>query len=256
MTPEDGPGQDGIEDGSGLFGPRPALVGHRGAPLGQQENTPASFEAAAASGATWVELDARLAADGTVVVHHDPTLADGRALGDLDVHACRAAGVWTLADVLAGLPAGLGVDLEVKNFPGEPDHDESMRIVGACAAVVAAAPDRPLVITSFNPLVLLAAADEGRLTAPRGLLTIGLDLGGGIDAAVDLGCAALCPHHATGGLDVEGVASAHAADLAVLVWTVDDPGRAADLARAGVDAVCTNDPAAIGPVLRLVRQAF
>lgn len=239
--------------GLSVFGLAPALVGHRGAPVAAPENTPDSFAAAAAAGATWVELDARLAADGTVVVHHDPTLPDGRALIGLESAACRAAGVWTLRDVLARLPAGLGVDLEIKNFPGEPDHDESMRVVAACAAVVAAATARPLLISSFNPLVLMAAAAEG-FDAPRGLLTVGLALAGAVDAAVELGCAAVCPHHSSAGLDADGVAGAHGEGLALLVWTVDDPDRACALVRAGADAVCTNDPATIGAAMAAVME--
>jgi glycerophosphoryl diester phosphodiesterase len=232
-----------------LFAPTPSVVGHRGAPHSHRENTPESFAAAVEQGATWVELDARLDADGEVVVHHDPTLADGRALIELHTDACLAAGVHTLADVLAQLPRGVGVDVEIKNFPGEPDHDDSMQVVHRTLAVLAEVPaSGRRLITSFNPLVLIALADAGA-EQPHGLLTVGIDLAGGIGTAVELGCAVLCPHHTTEGLDAEGIATAHGAGVQVLVWTVDDPGRARALAGAGADALCTNDPAAIGVAL-------
>lgn len=224
-----------------LFGPPPAVVGHRGAPLRQRENTAASFAAAAAEGATWVELDVRLSADGHAIVHHDPVLPDGRVLAQMDLATCRAAGVESLADVLVDLPDGLGIDVEVKNVPGEPDHDESMAVVAVLARLLAAV-DRPMVLTSFNPLVLVAAAAEG-MTCPTGLLTYATALPLAIATAVELGCAAVCPHDTTDGLDGAGITAAHDAGLSVLVWTVDDPARMRVLATLGVDAICTNDPA-------------
>jgi glycerophosphoryl diester phosphodiesterase len=41
------------------------------------------------------------------------------------------------------------------------------------------------------------------------------------------------------------VEAVHGRGLEVMVWTVDDPGRALELAGAGVDAICTNDPSGI-----------
>lgn len=228
---------------SRTFGPAPAIVGHRGSPLRQLENTAGSFAAAAAEGAGWVELDARLTADGQVVVHHDPVLPDGRPLVGLSLAECRDAGVSSLADVLAGLPAGLGVDVEIKNLPGEPDHDEAMAVVALTADVLAgAAGDRALLVTSFNPMVLIAADEQG-LPHATGLLTYATELRLAAATAVELGCAVVCPHDTTEGLDAAGVAAAHEAGLDVLVWTVDDPARLRVLAEIGVDALCTNDPA-------------
>ena len=39
------------------------------------------------------------------------------------------------------------------------------------------------------------------------------------------------------------VEACHRAGLAVNCWTCDDPARMVELARAGVDGICTNDPA-------------
>ena len=227
---------------------RPVVVGHRGSPQRARENTPAAFSLAAAEGAEWVELDARRAKDGAVLVHHDPALADGRALVELTAAEAQAAGVHLLADVLAGLPDGLGVDLEIKNFPTDPDFDEDNAVVRACVELVAAARPRPLFTSSFNPAVLLAWQEAGGV-APVGLLTFGLDLDAAVEEAQDLEAALLCPHVDSDGLDPAGVAAAQQAGLEVMVWTVDDLDRAAELAAAGVDGLCTNDPA--GVVARL-----
>ena len=58
-------------------------MAHRGASAAAPENTVEAFRLARELGADWVELDARLSADGVVVVHHDAHLADGRMLVDL-----------------------------------------------------------------------------------------------------------------------------------------------------------------------------
>ncbi len=54
--------------------PRPVVFAHRGASARAPENTLAAFELALAEGADAIELDAKLTADGHVVVFHDPTL--------------------------------------------------------------------------------------------------------------------------------------------------------------------------------------
>lgn len=222
------------------------VVGHRGAPRRAPENTIAAFRAAAADGATWVELDARRGADGSVLVHHDPVLRDGRPVVGLDAAAAAAAGVTTLAQVLQSLPSALGIDIEVKNLPGEPDHDEDQRIVEAVARDLGRyRRDRPVAVTSFNPLAL-EAARVVLPQVPRGLLFAGgMHLAGAADLVQELDVGLLCPHHSGDGVDAAGVAAVHEAGAQVLVWTVDDPVHARALAAAGVDAVCTNDVAAV-----------
>ena len=53
---------------------KPILFAHRGASAHAPENTLAAFKLAENSGAVAVELDAKLSADGVVMVIHDPTL--------------------------------------------------------------------------------------------------------------------------------------------------------------------------------------
>lgn len=226
-----------------LFGvPRPAVVGHRGASVLAPENTPAAFAAAARAGASWVELDARRSADGMVVVHHDAWLPDEVAVLDLSVDALRQRGVWTLDEVLAGLPEGLGVDVEVKNFPGEPDYDEGHTVVDILARLLGGH-RRPVLTSSFNPLTV-AALTERLPDVPAALLTgDALRPDAGLGLARELGCAGWFPHVDTPQLDGHAVLAAHEAGLGVMVWTVEDPDQARRLAGAGVDALCTDDPA-------------
>ncbi|CAN5217007.1 glycerophosphodiester phosphodiesterase [soil metagenome] len=231
-------------------GPAPVVVGHRGAPCLARENTPASFAAALAAGASWVELDVRRSVDGVLVVHHDPVTADGRPLVARGADALRQLGVWALDEVLRRLPPAAGVDVEVKNTPGEPDHDETDAVVAALPSALGDDRDgRPLLVSSFNPRTL-AAARERLPDVPTGLLHTGLQ---GVDAAaalaLDLRAQAVCAPRDAPGLDAAGVARVHARGLQVMVWTVDDPRRARRLAAAGVDALCTNDPGRVTAAL-------
>ena len=231
------------------FARPPVVMGHRGAPRRAPENTPVSFHAAWQDGASWVELDVRLSADGVLLCHHDPVDGQGRPLIEQDSSDLAAHGVWTFEAVLAALPDGLGVDVEVKNVPGEPDFDETHRVAAELARVLDDAPRRPWLMTSFHPGSVerfLADSDEH----PAGLLLVpGSALATCVAAALGVGASVACVHDRTPDLAADGIAAAHDAGIALLVWTVDDPERARELAEAGVDAICTNDPAAISAAL-------
>lgn len=224
----------------------PAIVGHRGAPVAAPENTPVSFQAAADAGASWVELDVRLTSDGSLVVHHDPRLADGAAVNERTAEDLAAVGVWAFVAVLAAMPPGIGVNVEIKNIPGEPDFDEEER---AAALVVEALGDRlderPWMTSSFNPATVAWLA-EALPRVPSGLVHFETAaVADTIDIARAHSARALCPRDGAPGLDADGLAAAHEAGLAVMVWTVDDPDVAERLAADGVDALCTNDPGAL-----------
>jgi len=69
---------------------RPYAIAHRGASAYAPGNTLRAFELAATLGADLWEVDIRLTRDGRLVAHHDATLADGRAIADLDYDTLRA----------------------------------------------------------------------------------------------------------------------------------------------------------------------
>src|SRR5215208_1510272 len=54
--------------------PRALVFAHRGGAALAPENTIAAFDNGLRCGADGIELDVRMARDGGVVVHHDPTL--------------------------------------------------------------------------------------------------------------------------------------------------------------------------------------
>ena len=138
----------------------------------------------------------------------------------------------------------MAVNVEVKNLPGEPDFDPSESLTAAVVGVIVrrGLHDRVLVSSFHRPTIhrvrqLDAAVPTAWLTLP------GLDPERAVATCVEDGHRALHPHHfaVTGEL----VDLAHAAGLAVNTWTVDDPGRMAELIDLGVDGICTNDPAAL-----------
>ena len=125
------------------------VIAHRGASAAAPENTIEAFRLARELGADWVELDVRRTADGVVVVHHDAHLADGRMVGDLAVDDLPEH-VPSLAEALEACE-GMGVNIEIKNLPDDPDFDADHLVSAAVAGLVAAylGPERSLV-TSFN----------------------------------------------------------------------------------------------------------
>lgn len=230
---------------------RPLVVGHRGLRNATvRENTPEAFAAAFSAGAQWVELDARRSADGVPVVYHDGWCPDGVAVVDRSTDELLALGIYTLDEVLRGLPAGLGVDLEVKNLPGEPDYDPDDAVVPAVAEVVRPlVDDRPLLVSSFNPLTV-AALVESLPQIPAGLVHFdSLAVTAALPIAIEQGAVALCSRIGAPQLDADGIAAVHAAGLELLVWTVNDLMQAAQLALAGADAICTDDPGALAAAL-------
>ena len=228
------------------------IVGHRGVRVaGIPENSPAAFARAVATGADAVELDARRTADGSVVVSHDAVTADGLVVVESTVEQLQAAGVSTLEEVLAGLPAGLGVDLELKNLPFDPDYAEDESLVQMVAGVIAPLGDRhPLLLTSFNPFTV-AALHETFPDTPTGFITAaGVDVATALAVAREQHASFIVCELGSPGLDVEGVEAAHAAGVGVMLWAMGAVDELAAAAALGLDALCVDDPGRVKELLR------
>src|SRR3954452_22090130 len=93
------------------------IFAHRGASARYTENTVSAFQGARDLGADWVELDVRRTADGSLAVHHDAHLPDGRRI--VELHAADLPD--TVPDLAGALDAcePLGVNVEIKNLPGD-----------------------------------------------------------------------------------------------------------------------------------------
>lgn len=237
----------------------PRIVGHRGAPEDAPENTLDSFRQALVQGATAVELDARLTADGEVVVHHDRelgrTVAGDGAVEDATSADLRSrdAGSWfhprfaharvpTLDEVLGALPPTTLVNVELK-----PDAWNAETLPAAVHGVVEAhgALDRVLA-TSFDAGLATAYAALAR--RPAGLI-LGVEPDEGDVADWPLLGVFAVRHEL---LDEAALDLLRGAGKTVLAWTVNDAARAARLLDRGVAGVITDRP---GALLRAMRDA-
>jgi glycerophosphoryl diester phosphodiesterase len=213
------------------------VIAHRGASVAERENTIAAFRAARRLGADMVELDVRRTADGALAVHHDARI-DGTPLVSLASTELPPY-VPLLADALDACE-GMGVNVEIKNSPLDPDFDPDRRLATAVVELVAARGEcGRVLVSSFDPVTI----ERVRTADPR-IATAWLTYG--VEAAVAIGTCTAGGHRFwhpyERDLSPEAVAAAHTAGLGVNTWTVDDPGRMRELVAWGVDGLCTNVP--------------
>ena len=238
------------------------VVAHRGDSAHQAENTIPAFESAITAGADVVEFDVRMTADDVAVVMHDPDVSrttDGaglvRDLHLVEIKRLRirtADGgdteVPTLEEALRCLSGRAAADVEIKNIPGEPDFEGSreLAIEATLHALESVGFDGFALISSFNPLSI-ARSRELAPDVPTGLLTTE-----DVEARVALGFAHGQGHGwvlpFTAAVLAAGPSLAqdtHDLGMRLGTWITDDPVLAIELMRVGVDAVATNDPAAV-----------
>jgi glycerophosphoryl diester phosphodiesterase len=235
----------------------PPVIGHRGARSTAPENTLAGIRQAARDGATWVEFDVKLTADGYAILMHDDTLertttgqGPVRQMALHDIRQLdagyRFAPEWrgekvpTLSEALQLLAElGMGFNLEVKPCPGREAETARAAVadVEACWPTTRPAP----LFSSFKPASLQAV----REAAPGLALAYLAD-----ELAADwrtevgrFGCRAV-------NLNWRRLTRAHVAEVksagyALLVWTVNEPPRACELLSWGADGIITDCPAAV-----------
>ena len=232
------------------------MVAHRGASAEAPENTLAAFDLAAELGAGAVEFDVRITADDRAIVIHDASVdrtTEGtglvREMTLAEIQRLHVRGsderVPTLEEALALLSGRVGIDVEIKNIPGEPDFDpereRAVELVHEALGSVAFAGE--VIVSSFNPMSL-AASLRSRPDVATALLT-------NTDVEADATIAFAASQGHLWALPFVGQVlsapdryadAAHDAGLGLGVWVTDDPQEARALFDAGVDAVATNDP--------------
>src|SRR6185295_6915731 len=231
---------------------RPLVFAHRGGGALAPENTIAAFDNGLRLGADGLELDVRLSRDGDVVVHHDRTLDRTTGLRgpivDRAMSELAGANVPLLADVLARYP-GVRIIVELKV--------NSVDLAAAAVAAVrhAAAVDRVCfgsfgrrvlrAVRTIEPAVSTSAArEEVRWALYRSWCRWPVSR-----VAYDGYQIPEC----AGGTRVVSprfVAFAHGAGLGVQVWTVDREDDARRLIAWGVDALITDRPDIIVPIVK------
>ena len=219
--------------------PTTLRLAHRGDHRGHPENSlEAIVGALAVPGCDGVEIDVRAARDGTPVVIHDATLerVQGRpeAVAELGPEELEALRVPSLAAVLAALPRGAFLDLELKESFGRT-------LVEVLAA--GRGPDlHGAVMSSFDPAAL--ARIRGLVPGwPRWLNSLVLEPAT-IAAALELGCRGVAVDWRT--IDATNAAAVGAAGLELAAWTVTGRADYLRLVGLGVFAICVEGPALTG----------
>jgi len=231
---------------------KPIICGHRGVAARAPENTLAGLELAAVMGLAMVEVDVRLTRDGAPVLFHDAGLgrtAPGRGtIRDLRRSELEKldAGRWfgpkfageripTLAEALAALGPGMGINLELKtDGDTAPDRIETL-VTAVLDSVTHTGMEERCVVTSFDREAVRMAASQ----APD--FPCGPIIGEGDPReALREASGLISVRH--GLITPAAVAAAHAAGCAVHAWTVNDPKAAERLGALGVDVIITDDP--------------
>src|SRR5262245_59303720 len=216
---------------------RPLVFAHRGGSALAPENTMAAFANGLALGADGIELDVRLSADGSVVVHHDATV-DRTTAGTGVVAAMSQAElarleVPLLADVFGEFPdARVIVELKVNDRELAAAAVDVIRRANAVGRVCLGAFGQRVLnaVRLLEPAIATSAGREEvrwalyRSWVRRPSYRVPYS---GFQVPECSG--------ATRIVSKRFIDMAHRADLAVQVWTVDDENDARRLLSWGVD---------------------
>jgi glycerophosphoryl diester phosphodiesterase len=233
------------------------VFAHRGGSALAPENTIAAFDNGLALGADGLELDVRLSRDGAVVVHHDRTLDRTTALrgplADRTVDELQRADVPSLADVLARYrDVRIIVEMKVNRPELAAAVLEAIRRADAVERVClgsfgwrvlhAARGLEPRVATS-------AAREEVRWALYRSWCRWP------VSRVAYAGYQVPERSGHTRVVSPRFVEGAHQAGLGVQVWTVDTEEDARRLIAWGVDALITDRPDRIVPLVASIARS-
>ena len=234
--------------------PRPLVFAHRGGSALAPENTIDAFDNGLRLGADGLELDVHLSRDGVIVVHHDRTLDRTTTLSGpvaarsaLELNSAR---VPSLVDVLARYrDVRLIVELKLNQPELAVAVVDAVRRADAVDRVCLGAFGRRVLQTvrRLEPAVATSAArEEVRWALYRSwvhwpVTRVGYD---GYQVPEWSG--------RTRVVSPPFIEAAHAAGLAVQVWTVDREDDARRLLAWGVDALITDRPDIIVPLVKRI----
>jgi len=215
------------------------IMGHRGAAALEPENTLRSFSRALDMGVAAVELDVQLTKDGRLVVIHDETVdrtTNGTGwVRDLtlaqirELDAGQGERVPTLEEVVELVQGRAHLIVEIKQADAAPACLEFFRSRHLF--------DTVHLISFWHPVVKWLRQQEPRLRT--GVLMVGCpaDPVGLAQAAL---AEALVLHFAYVTPDL--VAAAHAQNLLVYIWNIDDPAFLPPYLGMQVDGIGSNRP--------------
>jgi len=236
--------------------PKPAVIAHRGSSAHAPENTLTAFELAITHQADAIEMDARLTADGYVVLFHDRTLqnlTDGsgkiedhtlQEIQDLRIITSRHNSqpdhvIPTLDETLAAFGQKILINVELKHFGIHPSRlpQKIINLVNKYDLE-----DRVL-LSSFHPLALLSPQKRKPPLATGLLIKYPYHrsvIGKLFSALMTYDSLHLPAEHTS----AEVVRDLQQTGKKVFAYTVNDPDHIRQLARLGIDGFFTDDPLA------------
>lgn len=255
--------------------PRILVHGHRGARAVRPENTMPAFEYAIQAGADVLELDLAVTADDVLVASHDPVLpawcsggSGTRVIREMTFARLQAwdCGAKTnpaypkqmavpgtrvprLDQVLAlGARGKFEFNIETKIFRDKPELTPTPEVFARLLveAVRRYKLEPRVIIQSFDFRTLEAAArmaPEIRRSALFERLPADF-----VERVRKIPASIVSPHYSR--VTAKNTAEAHAAGLEVVPWTANQEQDWAALAAAKVDAIISDDPAALIAWLR------
>lgn len=215
------------------------IVGHRGAPTAEPENTLRSFRRALNLGVAAVELDVQLTRDGRLAVIHDETL-------DRTTNGHGLVKDFTLAE-LQKLDAGKGESIPALEEVLELTRGRAHLLVEMKQSDSASALleffrhhqafDAAQVISFWHPAVKALKEEEPRLNT--GALLVGCP-------ADPVGLARAARTHTLvlnyRYVNRDLVDTAHRQEIEVIAWNIDDPEILEPYLALDLDGICTNRP--------------
>lgn len=249
---------------------RPLVFAHRGGAALAPENTLAAFDNGVVLGADGLELDVRLSRDGIVIAHHDRTLdrttnqsgevaartADELARidagyrfrsGDGWPFRGRGIGIPTLAAVLARYrDRRVIIEMKVNSLELSRAVVDTVRSAGAVDRVCLGSFGRRVLqaVRALDPAIATSAAhEEVRWALYRSWC------GWPVSRVAYCGYQVPERAEATRIVSPRFVRAAHKAGLGVQVWTVNAEDDARRLLDWGVDALITDRPDLLVPVV-------
>lgn len=219
-------------------------IGHRGTPREFPANTMRGFQRAVEHGCTMVECDVRQAADGVLVLAHDPhvTDVDGRTfvvaetasaeLQSLNLGAGEGVPRLEELAIWAAGHCGVMVDMKCEGNGVEEGIVAALRHLEMDAKVVpgagSASRARFREVDSTLPLSLTLSNDDALLVEPENwqMLLANLDTN------------AVTWHHSL--LNAERISQLHDYNVIVYAWTVDDLPTMRRLLSDEVDGIISN----------------
>jgi glycerophosphoryl diester phosphodiesterase len=251
--------------------PHILVHGHRGARAIYPENTIPAFEYAIKIGADVLEMDVAVTKDNVLVISHDPHINGeickgphpGVAIHELTLAELHEYDCGTLKnphfpkqqpvpgtriptlDEVLSLSRGNDIqfNIETKSFPDHPELTPSPDVFARMLLDVIRKHqlDSRVIVQSFDFRTLHAAkrlAPNIRLSALwEGASRPFVDIARGGQADI------ISPEFKL--VTLQQVKSAHAAKIQVVPWTADTPADWQMLIEAGVDAIISDDPAAL-----------